>query len=238
MPGPLEGVLTRVVESQEEIATMTIVDGNLADQDRLERLLDASKPAHRPGTEGLHYLLATPFRYTPPTWGSRFGSTFEPSLFYGSATIDTALAETAYYRLLLREAASDLPRQIVSRHAAFEAPWRTARGLRLQEPPFDNWRAALVDPIGYGATQALGTALRAEGIEVIEFESARDPDGGADVALFTPSALAATVPSAATEWLCTSTDDAITFRSSTRPARLVSFEAAAFRVEGVLPRPA
>ena len=217
---------------------MTIVDGNLADQDRLERLLDASKPDHVPGTESLHYLLATPFRYPPLRHGSRFGSTLEPSLFYGSAAVEVALAETAYYRLVFRADAADLPERIVSRHTVFEAPWATASGLRLQEAPFDAWRAALVDPVDYSATQALGTALRGEGIEAIEFVSARDPERGLNVALFVPGALASNAPSAEGAWLCNASDAEVVFRSRTRPARLLRFDRETFAVDGRLPRPA
>jgi hypothetical protein len=46
----------RMVESQEEIATSTLVD-TLAEQAELERLLDSSKLSGR-GTKPLHYLLA------------------------------------------------------------------------------------------------------------------------------------------------------------------------------------
>jgi len=50
------------VESQEAVATSQIVD-SFAEQDVLEAMLDAAKPQYRKGTEGLHYLLKTAFRY-------------------------------------------------------------------------------------------------------------------------------------------------------------------------------
>jgi hypothetical protein len=70
----------RIVESQEEIATTNIV-ANLDEQNVLEQLLETSKP----GAIGTvpHYLLSTPFRYPPLKHGSRFGTLFENSLFYG-----------------------------------------------------------------------------------------------------------------------------------------------------------
>jgi hypothetical protein len=73
-----------MVESQQQIATSSLVD-DLAEQALLEELIERSKPPLRSGTERLHYLLATPFRYPPLRHGSRFGGRFEPSLLYGAA---------------------------------------------------------------------------------------------------------------------------------------------------------
>ena len=59
-----------------------------------------ASPRCRTGGADSHYLLATPFRYPPLPYGSRFGSRFEPSLFYGARSASTALAESAYYRFV------------------------------------------------------------------------------------------------------------------------------------------
>lgn len=71
-PRRLDGTVVRLVESQEQIATHRLV-ATLARQAQLEALLERTKPPLRPGTDGLHYLLATPFRYPPLPNGSRFG---------------------------------------------------------------------------------------------------------------------------------------------------------------------
>lgn len=62
--GLISGRLLRLVESQEEVATTRLVS-SLERQAVLEYLLEATKPPRRPGTERLHYLLATPFRSHP-----------------------------------------------------------------------------------------------------------------------------------------------------------------------------
>ena len=51
--------------------TRKLVD-NLAEQEILEGLVDATKPAVPTECEGLDYLLSTPFRYAPYPKGSRF----------------------------------------------------------------------------------------------------------------------------------------------------------------------
>ena len=82
-PHPISGTLLRLVESQEQVATNQLVS-SLERQAVLEGLLEATKPRLRVGTEHLHYLLATPFRYPPLKHGSRFGTRSAPSLFYGA----------------------------------------------------------------------------------------------------------------------------------------------------------
>ena len=89
----------RVVESQEEVATLSVVD-DMDEQTLLEEMLDEVKPKYRPTTQGMHYLFKTAFRYPPLKWGSRFGTTLMPSYFYASESVETALCECAYYRFL------------------------------------------------------------------------------------------------------------------------------------------
>lgn len=97
---PLQGRLVRLVESQEQVATLQLVD-TLEEQALLEELLESSKPPVPADAEPLHYLLKTPFRYPPLRWGSRFGRRHEPSLFYAALKLETAMAESAYYRCVL-----------------------------------------------------------------------------------------------------------------------------------------
>src|ERR1700722_16404559 len=93
---PLQCNPWRVVEAQHISSTRKLVD-TAAEHEVLENLLEESKPAIDKNTD---YLIFTPFRYPPLKYGSRFGSRLEPSLWYGSLDIATALAEVAYYRLL------------------------------------------------------------------------------------------------------------------------------------------
>jgi hypothetical protein len=152
--GPLSGELLRLVESQEQVATSTLVD-DLGEQALLEQLLDATKPVPRPGTGGLNYLLASPFRYPPLRYGSRFGGRFEPSLFYGSRALGTVLAEAAYYRLVFWTAMSEPPPsgRLLTQHSLLRARYRGLRGLRLQDPPCAAHEAVLTHPSDYGPTQ-------------------------------------------------------------------------------------
>lgn len=233
----LGGTLLRLVESQEQIATRRITD-TLEDQALLEDLLEAAKPPLAEGTGPLHYLLATPFRYPPLRHGSRFGSRFEPSLLYGARSTGAVLAEAAYYRLVFWHGmAAPPPAPLSTQHTLFGARVRTPRGLRLQDPPFDAFGAALTDRADYGATQRLGAALRAEGIEAFEYRSARDAEGGINIALFAPRALAQRRPAFTEEWLCETGGEAVSFYGVGTRA-VTRFGCETFTVEGRLPLPA
>src|SRR5579883_749608 len=88
----------RIVELQENTSTRKLVD-SLEEQKILDELIEQSKPALLESQARFHPLLYTPFRYPPLKHGSRFGKKTEPSLWYGSLSPDTAMAEKAYYQL-------------------------------------------------------------------------------------------------------------------------------------------
>lgn len=234
---PLVGTVRRLVESQEQIATNQLVR-SLEQQAVLEEMLDGTKPAPRRGSEHLHYLLATPFRYPPLPHGSRFGMRTEPSLFYGSMSQATVLAEAAYYRFVFWHGMAIAPAaSYVTQHTLFGAAYQTQRGLKLQAPPFASQRDALTDPIDYRQTQQLGSAMRTAGIEAFEFESARDPDHGINVALFSPAALAQAAPKFTEAWLCETSGTEVRFYAR-HGAGIYEFPVEQFQVAGKLPQPA
>lgn len=227
----------RLVESQEQVATNSLVR-TLAEQALLEELLDASKPPLPVTTAGLHYLLATPFRYPPLWYGSRFGSRFEPSLFYGARAPETALAEGAYYRFVFWSGMAVAPTApLQTRHTMFTVSIRTEHGLRLQDPPFDRYADVLTHRADYAATQALGAVLRQAGFEAFEYTSARDPGRGINVALFTAAALADRRPLGESEWLCETQAPVVRFYNR-ETNRLLEFPLDTFTVGGALPTPA
>lgn len=236
-PSPLDGTLFRLVESQEQVATNNLVD-SFEEQSALERLLDVSKPPPRAGTEGLHYLLQTPFRYPPLRHGSRFGQRHEPSIFYGSLSRDTALSESAYYRLVFWYGQADPPTApYTTQHTLIEASYATAHGLQLQGAACADHRAVLTDPADYGATQKLGARMRDAGIKAFEFPSARCPRLGENVGLFEPVALSCTRPTGLDEWLCYTSGERVAFLAR-NINEVMNFSFDEFAVGATLPQPA
>lgn len=236
--GTLSGELIRLVESQQQVATLSYVD-TLEEQALLEEMLDQAKPAQEPGGGAYHYLLRTPFRYPPLPWGSRFGSVHEPSLLYGGASEQVTLAESAYYRFVFWHAMQAPPPKprIHTEHTMFSARYRTERGVRLQAAPFDRYQAQLAHPADYAATQQLGAQMREAGVQAFEYASARDPRHGVCVALYTPQALAQKRPQRMAQWLCELSADEVVFRQLGERT-LTRFVLNDFQVHGRLPLPA
>lgn len=235
---PVAGTLHRLVESQEQIATLNYVD-TLEEQAMLEDLLEQSKPPYPERARGYHYLLQTPFRYPPLQWGSRFGRVHEPSIFYGGLGLDPTLAESAYYRLVFWYSMPPHPTQasIDSAHTLVSARYRSARGIQLHQAPFSAYEAALTHPADYAPAQSLGSALREAGIDAFEYTSARDIKKGRCVGLFTPTALSQKKPSSLSPWLCETRADQVIFKPLSQNI-VYRLPAEQFMIDGRLPRPA
>ncbi|MBD9499733.1 RES family NAD+ phosphorylase [Pseudomonas sp. BGr12] len=235
---PIRGRLVRLVESQGQVATLQLVD-TLEEQALLEELLETSKPRMPPPAEPLHYLLKTPFRYPPLRWGSRFGRRHEPSLFYGALKLETAMAESAFYRFVLWEGMATPPPsgRILSEHASFEARFQVQKGVRLHLPPFRE-HEALLDPQDYSVTQGLGSAMRDAGVEAFEYRSARCPQGGINVALFVPAAFTEKRPRNLMPWLCETTSEYVAFKHAQVPDSPRLYRREQYLVDGRLPHPA
>jgi len=233
---PITGKMHRLVESQEQIATAGLVD-NMEEQGLLEDLLETTKPANHHTAR--HYLISTPFRYPPLRHGSRFGGRFEPSLFYGSLTLPTALAETAYYRFVFLSGL-DMPfkKPILSEHTAFTVKINTQKGLKLQTDAFSCCKELLTSPQNYADTQQLGSTMRKNGIEAFQFLSARDADAGINLAAFSPESIVSRQPDNVSEWLCHATPSVIGFSSVRERQNRFYFDISTFLVDGILPVPA
>jgi RES domain len=237
----LSGRAWRVVEAQHVVSTRKLVD-TLEEQELLEDLIEAQKPPAPEDTEfaGLHPLLATPFRYPPLRYGSRFGRRHERGIWYGSLTLPTALAEVAYYRLvfLAGTAANIAPN---SELTAFSAGFATDVGADLTRTPFERFVPSISSPTHYDTAQDLGSAMRADGVEVFQYRSARDRDGGTNLGLFTPRAFSAKRPGRElATWFCYASRLRIDFLRKNLVSRVekLSFPRTDFEVGGVLPAPA
>ena len=193
----------RAVEAQHQVSTRKLVD-TAAEQELLEELIDRVKPPYLT-TGRVHYLLATPFRYPPLPHGSRFGTRQEAGIWYGAETLRTVFAEVAYYRFVFLEGTQADLGPVTTQLTAFTVRARSARGVDLVAPPFASHRRAIANPARYGTSQALGAAMRAAGVELFRYPSARDPDDGVNVGAFTSSVFGAAKPRTMETWHCTAT---------------------------------
>lgn len=191
----MSGRCWRVVEAQHRVSTMKLVD-TLAEQSVLETLVDATKPPLPADCVHLHYLLGTPFRYGAPyPTGSRFrkaGTT--PGVFYASKTAATAIAEMTFHRLLFFADSPETPWPAdAGDYTAFSVRFSAQSGLDLMAPPLDADRARWTHPTDYAPCQALAEEAREADVDVLRYESARDPRG-VNLALLQCRAFAGTEP--------------------------------------------
>lgn len=203
----------RVVESQEDAATLHVVDDH-AEQGLLEQMLDGAKPPYRSGTDGMHYLLKTAFRYPPLRWGSRFGTHLMPSYFYASEEPETALCECAYYRFLfLHDMVQPYSDSIRSEYSLFKVRLNSNACLDLTAPKYRSARDHLTNENSYAYSQSVGSWVYEKGIvELIRFESARASQG-VNVAVANPGAIRSRKPSVQQRWLCLTKPDLVSFSS-------------------------
>ena len=248
---PIHGTLYRLVESQEQIATRQLLD-TLDEQALLEEMLDAVKPTYPENMAHLHYLLKSPFRYPPLKWGSRFGRTFEPSIFYGGCSVDVTLAESAYYRFIFWHSMQAPPPKPIMRsvHTLFSVDYKTQKGVQLQSAPFHQYHDALRHPSNYSFAQTLGTVMRSQQVELFEYCSARTTQNqeksqdkklnireGICVGLFTADSFCTNQPKERQQWFCDMSADGIIFKA-VESSELIRLPLAQFLLDGVLPMPA
>lgn len=235
---PLRLVAWRVVEAQHEVSTRKLVDSS-AEQELLETLIDRVKPPTTTGTRQ-HYLLFTPFRYPPLRNGSRFGSRSERGIWYGADTPRTAFAEVAYYRLLFLSGTRANLSLLSASLSAFSVRMRSARAIMLDAPPFNAHVHAISSPTSYDASQQLGRDMRAAGVELFRYRSARDVNGGINVAAFTPVVFHSATPQHFQRWHCSATPSMVDFTRGDLSGKRETYQFARdqFLVNGELPAPA
>lgn len=197
---PYAGKVWRIVEAQHRISTNRLAD-NAADQRLLEDLAEEVKPSLPPAARGLHYLLSTPFRYGYAK-ASRFRrASARPGIFYAAESAATAVAESAYWRLLFfsRSPGTLLPRGTIE-HGAYTVRLRVGRALDLTAPPLDAGRAFWTDAWDYAPCQRLADVARAIGTQAIRYASVRDAAHRANVALLDPAGFADPAPRVVTTY--------------------------------------
>ena len=198
----LAGTCWRLVEAQHRVSTLKLVN-SVDEQETLEDLIQATKPALPPECQHLHYLLSTPFRYGAvyPT-GSRFRRAgLTEGVFYAAEAPETAVAEMAFYRLLFYAESPDTPwPSNAAEYTAFSAEYATRKAIDLSKGRYTRDRALWKHPTDYEACQGFADTARSAGIEVIRYASVRDPQQGMNVALLTGRAFAKPKPSSQQTW--------------------------------------
>jgi hypothetical protein len=197
---PFRGNVWRVIEGQYRPSTRKIVD-TLSEQQRLEALLEASKPAVPPDCAHLDYQFRSPFRYGRYPGNSRFrraGHT--PGVFYASEAALTAAIESAWGLVKFYRASPETPLpNTTTAHTAIQAEIRAPVAIDLTHPevaPLGPW----THPTDYDPCCDFADRVRQEGAEAIRYRSVRDPAGRCNIAVLTCRAFAQPRPIALQTW--------------------------------------
>jgi hypothetical protein len=215
--------LWRAVEAQHIASTLRLV-ATADEQLVLERILEASKPPIPPEAVRLHYLLATPFRYPSP-FGSRFRSPTDPGVWYGTEEVRTACAELGYWRWRFLTDSESLASLGPSPQTVFRAGI-DAKAVDLTRAPLKRAHAQWTHRMSYTATQDLATLAREANVGAIRYESVRDPEHAAAVAVLRPQSFTPPKPLEQVTWFLTVKRTRVTWQ---REGAAFEFDAEAWR---------
>ena len=197
---PYTGRVWRLVEAQHVVATLRLVD-SLEEQAILENILERDKPPVPDDCAHLHYLMTAPFRYGLYPEDSRFrrkGQT--PGVFYAAEEAVTAAMETVWYRLRFFAAAPEAKLPTGAADYTGFAVDVAAEAVDLMDGPLVTEREKWTDPTDYSACLELADAARATGAGAIRYQSVRDPDRRANLAVLECAAFAKPKPVARETW--------------------------------------
>jgi hypothetical protein len=198
---PIDGICWRVVEAQNKVSSLKLVD-TLDEQQRLEELLEETKPEFPPELKHHDFLLFTPFRYVPYEHGSRFRRQGQrDGVFYGSEQVETAMAEIAFYRFLFFKESPDIDiPDNAPEYTAFTVKYGTDKALYLTKRPLSDNEDAWMDKESYEACQFLADEARKVECEVIISHSIRCPQNGKNISLISWRAFRSTAPESQQTW--------------------------------------
>lgn len=201
----------RGVEAQHVVSTMRLVD-TPDEQDLLERLLELSKPALPPTHRPKHYLLTTPFRYSP-AHASRFRPAHAKGQWYGAQTIETACAEVAYWRYrFILDSAGLANEALLTEHTFFQGAI-AGLAIDLTAPPWDESRSVWTRGDDYAGTHAVAAEAQRRGVQWLVYESVRAP-GQRCAVVFDPDCLSeppAGLDATMQTWHCKATGTSVMF---------------------------
>jgi hypothetical protein len=197
----LKGSCWRLVEAQHRISTLKLVDTR-EEQERLEDILEETKPPFPPELKSHHFLLFTPFRYEPYVLGSRFCRHGQKQgVFYASENIETAMAETAFYRFLFFKESPDTPiPDNASEYTAFTVKYETDKAVDLTVESLVRNNSEWTMKDNYKPCQFLADEARKVSAEIIHSFSVRCAKKGKNISLISWRAFRSREPERTQTW--------------------------------------
>ncbi len=122
-------------------------------------------------------------------------------VFYAAEEPRTAVAGIVFYRLLFYTESPDTPWPAnAAEYTAFSVAYGTAKGIDLTKGKLARDKATWTHLTDYVACQALADSARTASIDVIRYQSVRDPGSGLNLALLAIEAFARPKPVSQQTW--------------------------------------
>ena len=115
--------------------------------------------------------------------------------------VETALAEMAFYRLLFFAESPDTPFPAnAADYTAFSVELTSRQSIDLTAAPLVVDAAQWTDPVTYESCQALAESARSAGIDLIRYQSVRDPARRANLAVLNCTVFSSPAPTTRQTW--------------------------------------
>jgi hypothetical protein len=151
--------------------------------------------------------------------------------------VECALTEVAYYRfrfLYDLEHSERLTRHTIqSYHASFYIHAHADKAIRLEQPPFNEYQKELSSLTSYQVTQQLGSDMRAAGVELFTYQSARAKKG-INGAAYYHTVIKSKSPMSLESWQCITQEERVVFHNI-KQQKLLEFNKTQFMIEGEFP---
>ena len=150
----------------------------------------------------LHPILQMPFLTKSYPEGSRFRGEFDPGVFYGADTVQTAAAERGYHHHRFVKNSPDLVTTGPTPFTFFMVKI-SMKCVDVRNAPFSKASAIFEDKNNYADTQRFASVVRQSEVLGITYTSVRSPHKGFCIAMLYPTGFASRQPSSWNEnWLC------------------------------------
>lgn len=154
------------------------------------------------GFRDLHPLLQLPFLAKAYAGGSRFRGEFDPGVFYGADTIQTAAAERGYHHHRFLKNSPNLITTGPTPFTFFTAKI-SVKVVDIRVGPFSKDSAIFKDKNSYVGSQRFASIVRQSGVLGIKYTSVRSHHKGFCIAMLSPEGFASKQPTSWDEnWLC------------------------------------
>ena len=209
------------------------------DVKNLKRILDNAIEAEYNEQDAewvVNNALYAPFKPPILKRPSRFGTIHESGIWYGGLSVESMLAERAYYIINFFRATEYKTKLFHNTYVSYQVTVDTREGVDLTKGAFAKLRNEISHGAKFKKPQSIGKKIREDEASAFKYFSARSQENGKNIGVFKPSALMPNSVSNVTFWPALQSENEVIF-DQVSPESSYSFKNEQFFVNGVFPSP-